>query len=109
MSNTESLLFIYKEIDPTVQFGLERENALIKKYDGRLQPNGDIQFVHGDSDEARETGIANMQKFKDEMDDLGEMEIEAEITPVKLGYDSFGNQKISPAEIMDLEGFIVFE
>jgi len=47
--------------------------------------------------------------FAAEIEELNETEIDESFTPVTLKYDAFGDQKISPKELMAIDGFIIFE
>lgn len=100
---------LMKEVDPILQFGIEREKQLVKQYNGVPLGDGKIQFVHGEDEEAVKTGMENMQKFADAADELSEMEITDTIHPVTLSYDAMGDQAITPKDIMALDGFVIFE
>lgn len=100
---------LIKQIQPAIDFSIEREQQLIQKYDGRMSTEGNISFVHGDTEEDKEIGLNNFQLFKVEMDEMANMDNGIEFKQIKLSYDSFGDQTITPDEISCLEGFVEFE
>ena len=104
-----SIYTLMKEVEPTLQFGIEREKALIQKYNGTMIDNGSVQFVHGDDEESVQLGTENMLKFKVELDELNEMEITETIHPIVMSYDAMGDQTITPSDIMALDGFVSFK
>lgn len=46
--------------------------------------------------------------FRDKLEALGNMETDIEILPVHITAEDLGEQKITPADIKNLEGFISF-
>ena len=103
---------IYKlsgEMEKTAQFGIKREEALMEKYGGEVMPDGDVNFVHGDSEDESKEGVENMQAFRNALNELGTTELDMDIHPITLSYEAFGEQRITPNEIADLEGVICFE
>lgn len=101
---------IRKSLEPTIAFGAEREKCLIEKYNGAVAQDGGIKFFDEScTEEEKAAGLENMTGFVREMQELNESEIDIDITQITLLYDSFGDQKITPNEIMVLEGFVKFE
>ena len=100
---------LFKELESSCQFGISRERSLLEKYNGVVEPNGRINFVHGKDDESIKAGIENMHKYKEEIDELHAMEITEEFTPITLSYEAFGDQKVTPSDIASLDDFVIFE
>lgn len=102
---------LMKTIEPIAKFGMEREKALIEKYHGVAGQNGDIRFwdENSSTEEEKDIGAKNMSGFIQEIYEMNEMEMDQEITPITLSYDSVGDQKISPSDIAALDGIIAFE
>lgn len=100
---------LMKELGPIYEFGADRETKLIEKYNGKINDDGSIGFIHGDDEKARADGANNLKRFVEEMNAMREEEIEGEFTPVKLKYGALGKQTITPNELMAIEGFISFE
>lgn len=100
---------LYQKLETASKFGMQREKALIQQYNGVVKPNGFIEFVHDTDEESRKNGLENMNRFKEALNELDSMEIDESISPIKLSYDAFGEQKVLPSDIMALDGFVVFE
>jgi len=100
---------LFKEVEPTYEFAVKMERQLVEKYHGEITESGAIKFVHGDDEQSRMDGTKNMNMFAAEIEELNETEIDESFTPVTLKYDAFGDQKISPKELMAIDGFIIFE
>lgn len=85
------------------------EQDLLDKYEGEVQPNGAISFVHGEDEESIHKGEENVQKFVVELNDLRNKEVAGEIIPVKLSCDTFSDLKITPNDLSALDGLVIFE
>ena len=105
-----SIYNLQKSLEPVTKFGAERDRALIEKYKGVVGQDVSIKFWESDEDEEeKRIGTENMTAFIEEICELNDMEMDQEITPITLSYDSLGDQKISPNDIMCLDGFVHFE
>lgn len=94
-----NLYILAERIKPAYNFELEQEKKLIEKYAGVLnQSTGAITF----NDE--ETTLA----FRNEMAELNNFDVDIELTPVPISMDSLAGQKITPIDIMCLDGFVTF-
>ena len=100
---------LLKELEPSINFAIEREQKMVEQYNGTINPDGTISFIHGDTDEDKRKGMENFIKFKKEMDEIAAMDIDLDFSPITLAYDSLGDQTISPNDLMSLEGFVSFE
>lgn len=94
-----AVFMLRRKLEPSYEFELERERGLISKYDGTILPNGTITFPAED----------DAQRFREEIAEMNESEIELEFEPITLNFDALGEQKILPADLAALEGFIRFE
>ena len=98
-----------KRLSVEVEFCAQHEKALIEKYNGMVQKDGSIHFVHGDDEESKRIGMTNMEQFKNEMNQLLNSETEGNIEPVHISLDAFEDYKITPDDIMALDNIIIFE
>lgn len=88
-----------KALEPNYEFVTEQEKKIIQKYGGIIGRDGNISF--GDQ--------SNTQEFENEMNELSNMDVEIKFEPVTLSFDALGDSKITPADIMALNGFVNFE
>ena len=100
---------LMKDLQPMYEFGEAKEKQLIEKYRGEIKEDGSIGFIHGDGEKDRAAGVENMRHFIAEIGAMNETEIEGDFTPITLPYDALGEQKITPNELMALDGFVAFE
>ena len=47
--------------------------------------------------------------FKDKFEELVNSEVELDIDPVTLSENDIGDQMLTPGDIYNLEGFVIFE
>ena len=94
-----SIYMLMKQIEPCYEFDLKRERELVEKYHGSISMDGMITFPSPD-----DAGL-----FKDEIDELTNMDVDVRISPISIPYDSLEDQTITPMEIASLEGFVSFE
>lgn len=78
---------------------MQRERKLLEKYNGTVRPDGNVIFPTQDETVA----------FRNELQELNNMEISDEIEPITIEYDAMGDNTLSPTEIACLDGFIAFE
>lgn len=93
------LYLLTEQMKPCCNFQLEQERKLLEKYGGAIDQDSG-SFVFKD----RET----MEAFRREMAELNELDAEIEVDPVEISMDALGAQKLTPADIMCLEGFVAF-
>lgn len=94
-----NLYLLTEQIKPSYNFALEQEKKLLEKYGGVLDQNTGA-FMFKD----RETTDA----FRQEITELNNLDVETEVDPVEISMDALGTQKITPVDIMCLEGFVAF-
>lgn len=87
-----------KKLETNYSFEIDREKRLIEKYNGQIDKSGQISFKSEDD------AIA----FGNEVVELGQMEVDLEISPISVSIDSFGDQHITPNDILCLDGFVEF-
>ena len=100
---------LLKSLEPAYEFGVKREREMVGKYNGVVEQDGSIRFIHGEDAESQRTGEENMRGFVREINELHDMDIDCDFEPITLSYDAFGEQTITPREIALLDGFVSFE
>lgn len=90
---------LIKRIEPVHEFAAQRERKLLEKYHGTVRPDGSVIFPTQDETVA----------FRNEIQELNDMEVSEEIAPITISYDAMGDNTLSPTEIACLDGFIAFE
>ena len=100
---------LLKEIEPVYEFATKMERQLIEKYHGEITENGTIKFIYSDDEQSKAEGTKNMNMFAAAIEDLNDTEIDENFSPITLKYDALGSQKMTPKEIMAIDGFITFE
>lgn len=93
------LYMLIKQIEPMREFAVTRGKALLEKYHGTLKSDG--EFVFPTKDDA--------QAFGKELNELNNMEVDVNVTPVVMSYDDMSEYTLSPAEIASIDGFVTFE
>lgn len=93
------IFILLKKIKEEFQFSIDREKLLIEKYGGSIQNDGVILF--------KDDSVA--RQFKNEIEELNDMDVEIEVAPIKLSGDEYKEYKISPSEMLSLDGLIEFE
>lgn len=94
-----SIFLLSKQIEPQYEFAIKRERELMEKYNGQVTPDGVIKFMSPD----------DAGSFKDEADELSNMDVDVTITPITIPYDAIEEQTITPMDIAYLDGFVSFE
>lgn len=96
---------IYKQsnvLKEHYEFYMREQDKIIQSYHGNVNANGLVNF---DGENAEEIS----RKCCEELNQLNESEVEIEIKPILITETDYGDQIISPADIGNLDGFIVFE
>ena len=94
-----NLYMLTEQIKPAYNFELEQERKLIEKYGGTLdQETGAFIFKDKETTEA----------FRGEIMELNNLDVDVEFSVVTIAMESLGAQKITPVDIMCLEGFVSF-
>lgn len=87
-----------KQLEFNYNFELDREKKMLLKYHGKRDSNGEIIF-QSEEDAAG---------FKKESIELSMMDVDITIEPIELSFDSFGEQYLTPNDILCLDGFVKF-
>ena len=95
----KEIYLLIKKIEEHYKFALEHEKKIIKDCSGVIQDDGSIKF---DTPE-------NAQLFKQKSEELYNMEVDIDFSPIHLNYDDVRDQKLKPIDIFNLEDFIVFD
>ena len=90
---------LYQSITGAYEFAMNEEQKCLSEYKGK--PNGDGTVVF-----ATPTDCAS---FRDKVEELNNMDVDITIEPVILTEQDLGEQRITPADIAGLEGFVTFE
>jgi hypothetical protein len=88
---------LIKKINEERDFFIKEERKLVDKFNAEILENGNIKFNSAEDQE---------NFLKDQAEILG-YEVEG-FEPIELSFDDLGDAKISPKEIMQLEGVINF-
>lgn len=89
---------LIKKLEFNYEFELDREKKLLVKYHGKPNEKGGIDF------KTEEDAIG----FKKETVELNSMDVDLEIEPIELSFESFEEQHLKPSEILCLDGFVKF-
>lgn len=90
---------LYTVTEEAYNFAFNEEQKYLNEFHGTLVGNGSINFNTPEDCSA----------FQEKFDALVNSEIELEIEPVTLTDDDFGEQMLTPGDIYNLEGFVIFE
>lgn len=117
LMNLSELMFPYKKsreiyklinvLKEIVEFGAKEQLKIIKDYNGEMGDDGSFNFTGIDKEERTRNCFNDLKK-------LNESEVDLEITPIILteaecetAWES--KNMITPADMSNLEGFIIFE
>lgn len=81
------------------EFALSEEEKYVREFHGTLNQNGSVIFSNQDE----------FDKFQAQINELNELDVEWDLSPVVLTESDVGEQTISVSDISALEGFVVFE
>jgi len=90
---------LISKVKPHFEFALAEERKSIAEYNGTENPDGTISFNNRDEFDA----------YKARIDELNRSVVEECWDVINLNDDDLGTQTISPADIISLEGFVIFE
>lgn len=90
---------MYVEMESAYNFALSEERKYLSEYHGTVSNDGVIHFETPDACSA----------FQAKFDALVSSDIEFSIEPVVLTEDDIGGQILTPGDIYNLDGFVVFE
>lgn len=83
------------------EFQVTEERKLIDKYNGCIMPDGEIVFHDADDSVVR--------SFRADLNELNNNDVELDMQPITISFDSFGNNTITPNDVAVLNGFVSFE
>lgn len=92
---------IYKmgaSINKQYEFAAGEQRKYLDEYGGKPTEDGSIQFKTP----------KKCSQFKGKIEELNDLDVDVTIEPIELTEADIGTQKISPADIASLEGFISF-
>ena len=89
---------LMKAVEDAYQFAVSEERKYLAEYNGVINDNT-ITF---------ETPT-DCAAFQDKVAELNNMDIDVEIETVTLTEQDIGEQKLTPIDIYNLEGFVIFE
>lgn len=95
----KEIYLLIKAIEKHYKFALEREKKNIEDCSGIIQDDGSIKFETPEK----------TQLFREKSEELYNMEVSIDISPIHLSYDDVKEQKLKPIDIFNLEDFIVFD
>lgn len=90
---------LMKAVEEAYQFAANEERKYLSEYKGVIRDDNTISF---------ETPT-DCAAFQDKIEELNSIEVELEIEAVTLTEQDIGEQKLTPMDIYNLEGFILFE
>ncbi len=99
IKKARAVYLIYKDMEEQYQFAIAEDKKYIDEFHGEIHQDGSVTF----KEEAEAYG------FEKKHSELNALEIEWKHKPVKLSDSDLGTQQLSPADIMNLDGFVVFE
>lgn len=93
---------LIKTLEPACAFQMQHEKKLLEKYGGSINRDGNIVFT---SSQYGEDAVA---QWENELTSLLEMENDLQYDPIQISLNDFASQKITPQDILSLDGFVVF-
>lgn len=98
-SEAYGVYMLAKKLEPNYTFELEQQRKLVQKYDGAINSDGSIVFAN------RKNGI----DFQQEIDDLSNIEVILDVDPIIVECSHLDGHKITPIDMYNLDGFVVFK
>lgn len=92
------LFQLRKQQEPTFNFRMEQERLVVDRYHG-VPKDGIVSF--SDQDDAK--------KAYTELEELNNMEIQIDISPVSISADDIAQAKLSMNDIETLDGFVIWK
>lgn len=90
---------LYVATEEAYNFAADEEKKYLDEFRGVLANDGNINFQTPEECAA----------FKEKFEELCHSDVELDIEPVVLTEDDLGDQKLTPGDIYNLEGFVTFE
>lgn len=102
IKKSREIYILTNKLKEHCDFGAKEEVKIIQSYDGIINDNGSFNFDGENRNERAQKCISELQQ-------LSESEIEIDFKTIIINETDYGIQTISPADIGNLEGFIIFE
>lgn len=96
---SRDIFMLARSLQDHYAFEADRERKLVQKYGGIIRDDGQIVFQDTE----------NLESFKQEVSEIGDLDVDIDITPVTINCDMLGDQRISPMDMMNLVDFVIFE
>lgn len=90
---------LMRAVEGAYQFALGEEKKYLVEYGGNIGEDGSIVF-------ATPTDCA---MFKDKVEELSNIDTDIEFEKVVLTESDLGEQMLTPGDIYNLEGFVIFD
>jgi len=97
MSTAYAVYMLMNTIEPAYRCGAKLEQDILLSLN--IETHGD-RMAFPDKDAA--------EKYLEKMRELNDMDVDIEVKPIDVSCDALGDQKMMPADIRSLEGFIAF-
>lgn len=97
--DAHKVFMLAQQLKSNYDFEIEQEKKIFERNHARFMPNGEMVF--DDEQDAI--------RFKDEMTELGNIDVDLDIQPVTISIDSLDGYTMTPSDIMALSGFVDFE
>lgn len=97
--NARNVYMLSKQLENAYAFEVEQEKKLFEKYHGIVTADGGITFTNSN----------DAQGFGAEIEELHNLDVEIEFEPVTISCEAMGEQRITPADVACLDGFVTFE
>ena len=89
---------LMRAIDDSYQFALGEEQKYLSEFGGVLNEDGSIQF----------SSPEKCEMFKEKVQELSNNDTDISFEQVVLNESDLGEQTVTPADIYNLEGFVIF-
>lgn len=99
INKARAIYRLYVAAEEAYNFAFNEEQKYLNEFNGTLVEDGGINFKTPEDCSA----------FQKRFDELINSEIGLEIEPVTLSDKDVGNQMLTPGDIYNLEGFVIFE
>lgn len=90
---------MYVMMEEAYNFAANEEKKYLEEFGGVLDDDGSISF------KTHEDCLA----FKERLDELCDSEVELDLEAITLLEGDLGDQMLTPGDIYNLEGFVIFE
>lgn len=88
-----------KKAEECFEFAVQEHRKSVEEFNGTVNRDGTISFASPEM----------FGKFQDRTSEIQNFDVEWDIEPVKLVESEVADLKVSPSDINDLDGFVIFE